>query len=355
MKKFLLGMLMVLVVVALGGAAYWWQHEKYLDAFAKAPFGTDGSHLIVIPPGTGPKTLSTLLARGGLVSSGKDFFAWLHREKSAPKLKAGEYEFTGPQTPDQIVQKLMSGQQKLYHFTVPEGLRVDEVLPILAQSELHLDPNRLAELAKDRAFIHKTGVPGDSLEGFLFPDTYSFAHGFTEASVLAKMVSRALEEYKKADPDRKPGVTLDLFQTMTLASIVEKETGRPEDRTHIACVFHNRLKQHIRLGTDPTVLYAMMLLRGKFVKNITSADLRTMHPYNTYMVYGLPPGPIAQPGAAAIHAALNPLDCPDTFFVSRNDGTTVFCPDLKCHEAAVDVWQKQYFAKKRKKAARAHK
>src|SRR5690606_22816469 len=115
----------------------------------------------------------------------------------------------------------------------------------------------------------------------------------------------------------------DLMQTMTLASIVEKETGAVEERPRISCVFHNRLKNKDKLQTDPTVLYAMKLLRGKFVKNITKTDLTTDHPYNTYTRKGLPPGPIANPGAAAIEAALNPLECTDYFFVSRNDGTHI--------------------------------
>jgi UPF0755 protein len=354
LKKFLLVMLAVLLVGALAGGAYYWQRQRHLDSFAQAPFGAGPAKVVLIPPKTGPHPLAKLLAANEVIASADDFFAWVRREKVAPKLKAGEYQFDLPITPAQVVAKLASGQQLQYHFTVPEGLRVDEILPILANSELHLHQDKLEALAKDRAFIKKAGVPADSLEGFLYPDTYSFTHGFTEETVLAKMVSRALEEYKKADGQRKAGNNLDLLQAMTLASIVEKETGQPDERPRIACVFHNRLRVKMKLQTDPTVLYAMMLIRGKFIKNITSQDLLTEHPYNTYTTYGLPPGPIASAGAAAIQAALSPMDCNDLYFVSRNNGTHEFCPTLTCHNAAVQKWQKDFFQKPKVQVASAN-
>jgi UPF0755 protein len=306
---------------------------------------------VLIPARTGPRGLAGLLERAGVVSSAEDFYAWLRREQLAPKLKAGEYEFELPITPKQIVAKLISGQQKLYHFTIPEGLRVDEILPLLSSSELHLNLDELRALAKNKAFVRKTGVPADTFEGFLYPDTYSFTHGFTEETVLTKMVGSTMEEYRHADAQRKPGNKLNLLQIMTLASIVEKETGQPQERPHIACVFHNRLRKNMKLQTDPTVLYAMMLKRGSFLKNITAQDLVTEHPYNTYTIYGLPPGPIASPGAAAILAVLNPPDCKDLYFVARRDGTSHFCPTLECHNAAVEEYQKKPF---RKATAPAH-
>jgi UPF0755 protein len=130
---------------------------------------------------------------------------------------------------------------------------------------------------------------------------------------------------------------------VTLASIVEKETGQPDERPRISCVFHNRLRIHMPLQTDPTVMYAAMLRTGHWSRNITKADLLAPHPYNTYTTAGLPPGPIANPGAAALEAALRPSVCHDLYFVSRNDGTHVFCPDLACHAAAVRTWQVEYF------------
>jgi UPF0755 protein len=142
-------------------------------------------------------------------------------------------------------------------------------------------------------------------------------------------------------------VKLSQAEAVTLASIIEKETGQPGERPHISCVFHNRLQRHMKLQTDPTVMYATYLRTGRWSKNISRADLQAPHPYNTYTTPGLPPGPIASPGAASLQAALAPSDCKDLFFVSRNDGTHVFCPDLACHERAVKQWQVEYFRRKR--------
>ena len=348
MKRFLTAVLLLLVLVGIGGGTLFWWRERQLDGFARTAFGGTGPREVNIPAGSGPRAVSTLLARAGVVSDPELFYRFLRRDELGPKLRAGEYEFTGPLTPAQVAEKLISGQQKTYRVTIPEGLRVDEVLPLLAHSELHLDEARLLALAGDPAWVRRQGVPADRLEGFLFPDTYVFTRPFTAETVLTRMVSRALEEAKKAGAEHGPGVDLDLLSLVTLASIVEKETGAPAERSHIACVFHNRLRKGMRLDTDPTVLYAMMLLRGRFVKNIIRADLATPHPYNTYTRTGLPPGPIANPGAAALRATASPMPCKDLYFVSRNDGTSVFCPTLTCHNAAVKTWQQDYWSDRRR-------
>ena len=337
----ILGLAIALIALGIGG--YFWWRDWELTRFANEPFGSAEAKVVEIPPGSGPKAVAEMLARAGVVSSPEKLYAYMRREKSGPRLKAGEYEFAGPSAPSKVVQKIITGQVKLHHFTVPEGLRLEEILPILAESDLKLDLGKLQKLSTDPTFTHRLGVPADFLEGFLFPDTYSFTRSANEESVLSKMVLRLMEEYRKADSQRKPGNALNLLEVVTLASIIEKETGAAEERPRISCVFHNRLRLHMRLATDPTVLYAMKLIRGVYVNNITSKDLRTEHPYNTYTTYGLPPGPIASPGAAALQAALAPNDCTDLYFVSRNNGTHVFCPDVRCHEAAVEYWQREFF------------
>jgi len=351
MKRLLAGTLLLLLALGLGAAAVFWWREKQLDAFVATDFGPAEARDVSIPPGSSPRTVATLLARAGVVSDAGLFYRFLRRGELGPKLRAGEYEFVGPVSPTQVADKLISGQQKTYRVTLPEGLRLDEVLQLLTRSELHLDEGKLLALAGDPAWVRRQGVPADRLEGFLFPDTYVFTRPFTAETVLARLVSRGLEEAKKAEAELAPGVHLDLLQLVTLASIVEKETGAPEERPHIACVYHNRLRRGMRLQADPTVLYAMMLLRGHFVKNITARDLVTPHPYNTYTQEGLPPGPIANPGAAALQATAAPLACNDLYFVSRNDGTSVFCPTLVCHNAAVKTWQQDYWAAKRSQVA----
>lgn len=341
MKRLLLALAALLVVGAAGAAGFWYYLEQRLVAFASTKYGGATARLVEIKAGTNPRKLAEQLAREGIVSDGELLYAWLRHEKLGPKLRAGEYFFEGPLTPAEVIEKIVRGEVKQYRVTVPEGLRVDEIIPLLAGSELRLSAEKLAELTRNATLARRLGIPADGFEGFLFPDTYSFPRGATEEAVLRKMVERALEELEAAP--RKAGISLTPLQAMTLASIVEKETGAVEERPRIACVFHNRLRLDMKLQTDPTVLYAKALRTGTFSKNITRADLTAEHPYNTYAVKGLPPGPIASPGAAAIRAALSPIDCSDLFFVSKNDGTHVFCPDLQCHEANVRTWQVEYF------------
>ncbi|PTL78589.1 endolytic transglycosylase MltG [Vitiosangium sp. GDMCC 1.1324] len=349
MKKVLLALLVLGVLAAAAAGGWYLRRERQISAFAATPVTLPQAGItVIVPNGTGPKTLAKLLADAGVVTDPELLYLFIRREQAGPKLKAGEYLFEGTLTPAQVVELLASGKVKVYHFTVPEGLRAEEILPILAGSELKLDLRKLEQLAADPRFLRETGVPASSIEGFLFPDTYTFTRNATEEQVLTKMVERSLEEYRKADAQRKDGVKLSLLQAFTLASIVEKETGQPQERPRISCVFHNRLRQGIKLQTDPTVIYAMRLLRGVYSKNITRQDLETPHPYNTYTTAGLPPGPIANPGAAALQAALHPLDCDDLFFVSRNDGTHIFCPTLECHNAAVEKWQVEFFRNQRR-------
>jgi UPF0755 protein len=206
----------------------------------------------------------------------------------------------------------------------------------------------LLKAMRDPAVARELGVPAPNLEGFLFPDTYTFTRSPTPRAVVAAMVARYRAAWKEADAGRAPGITLGELEAVTLASIVEKETGQPAERPRISCVFHNRLRRGMRLQTDPTVMYATMLRTGRWSQNITRKDLEAPHPYNTYTTAGLPPGPIASPGAAALAAALRPAQCEDLYFVSRNDGSHVFCPDLACHAAAVRTWQVEYFRRARR-------
>jgi UPF0755 protein len=345
-KKVLLALLVFGVLVGVGmGTEYLWR-EWRVTAFATTPITLLVPVLVEIPPGSGSKTVARLLEEAGVITDAGLLDVYIRRKGLVTKLQAGEYEFAETVTPEQVVEKIRLGRVKVYRFTIPEGLRAEEILPIVARSLPKLDLGKLEQLASKAGFLAEIGVPAGFIEGFLFPDTYLFTSRATEEFVLTKMVSRALEEYRRADVQRKEGVTLDVLETFTLASIVEKETGVVEERPHISCVFHNRLARGMRLETDPTVLYSMRL-RGVKSNNITRKDLRTEHPYNTYKVTGLPPGPIASPGAAALEAALHPQDCEDLFFVSRNDGTHIFCPTRECHEAAVKEWQVEYFRRKR--------
>ena len=346
MKRIFVSLLLLLLLSAAAALGYWLLKQRQLTEFAQTPFGNEAPKLVLILRGTGPRALAGQLHEAGVVQDASLFYAWLRREGLSPQLKAGEYEFTGALTPQQVAQLIVANQVKTYRFTVPEGLRMDETAPIMAEAGLGWTVQKLEALMQNPAFAQKLGVPAQNLEGFLFPDTYLFTRGTSEEEALKKMVKAALDTYAAAP--RKAGVKLELLDTFTLASIIEKETGAPEERPRISCVFHNRLRLGMLLQTDPTVLYAKMLRLGHFENNITRKDLEAPHAYNTYTTKGLPPGPIASSGKAAIEAALMPLDCKELYFVSRNDGTHVFCPDYECHKKAVDIWQVQFHKNKKK-------
>jgi UPF0755 protein len=344
LKTFLF--VVLLAAVAAGGFAVW--TFQGLATFRDTRFGSSEEKLVEIPAGTGPHQVVRLLAKAGALSDEQvawRYLRWLKRDRRT--FKAGEYGFAGPLPPDQVFERLYRGEVKLHQVTIPEGLRLEEIAALVEEAGLGRADALLA-LMRDPAFAKEEGVPASNLEGFLFPDTYSFPRDPKPRAVLSAMVARFNEAWRSAEAQRLAGLLLSELEAVTLASIVEKETGRPEERPRISCVFHNRLRLGMRLQTDPTVMYASMLRHGgRWSQTITRSDLAAEHPYNTYTVKGLPPGPIASPGAAALEAALHPAECNDLYFVSRNDGTHEFCPDLRCHEGAVQKWQIDYFRQAR--------
>jgi UPF0755 protein len=340
MKRALLALAALALAAAVVAAALAWHAVR---TFRDTPYGALEEKVVVVPPGASARAVVRALAHAGALSD--ETRAWRHVrwvKRDARPFRAGEYAFSGPLRPDEVLERVYRGEVKLHRLTVPEGLRLDEVAAIVGSSGL-ADEAEFRRVARDPEVARALGLPYGTLEGFLFPDTYAFARGVSARLVAEAMVARFKEEYAAADQLRKPGVGLTLGEAATLASIVEKETGRPDERARIACVFHNRLRTGMRLQTDPTVMYATLLRTGRWSKNITRADLLAPHPYNTYTTAGLPPGPIANAGAAALRATLAPSDCPDLFFVSRNDGSHVFCPDLGCHNAAVRKFQVDFF------------
>ncbi len=336
--------LLVLGLLAAGGAGVLlWSR---LVRFGETPFGSAEQKVLEVAPGTGQRQALRLLARAGVLSDER--LAWLWSRYVAPDprpLRAGEYAFEGELRPAEVLEKLRRGEVLLHQVTIPEGLRMEEIAALVEEAGLGEAGELLASM-RDATFARELGLPFQNLEGFLFPDTYSFARGPKPREVIGAMVRRFKQAWSAAEAQRAPGIGLDEGQAVTLASIVEKETGQPEERAHIACVFHNRIRRGMRLQTDPTVMYANMLRNGgRWSQNISRADLAAPHPYNTYTSAGLPPGPIASPGEASLVAALHPAECDDLYFVSRNDGTHVFCPTLACHAAAVQTWQVEFFRK----------
>jgi UPF0755 protein len=333
---------LALAAAALAGALAW----HALSTFRETPYGAVEEKVVVVPPGASARAVVRALAHAGALSDEARAWRYVRWVKRDPRpFRTGEYAFSGPLRPDEVLERVYKGEVKLHRFTVPEGLRLDEIAPIVASRGL-ADEAELLRVARDPEVARALGLPYGTLEGFLFPDTYAFARGVSARTIAEAMVARFREEYDAADRLRKPGISLDLGEAATLASIVEKETGRPDERPRIACVFHNRLRRGMRLQTDPTVMYATLLRTGRWSRNISRADLLAPHPYNTYTTAGLPPGPIANAGAAALRATLAPAECSDLYFVSRNDGSHAFCPDLGCHAAAVRKFQVEFFRRR---------
>jgi UPF0755 protein len=344
-KRVVLALLVALAVAGAAASALAWRR---IALFRDTPYGALEEKVVVVPAGASARAVVRALAGAGALSDEAlawRYVRWVKRDRRP--LRAGEYAFAGPLRPDEVLERVYRGEVKLHRFTVPEGLRADEIAPIVERSGL-VGGDAFLEVARDPAVSRALGLPYAGLEGFLFPDTYAFPRGVSARTIVEAMVERFREEYARADAARAEGVAFTVGEAATFASIVEKETGRPDERPRISCVFHNRLRLGMRLQTDPTVMYATLLRTGRWSRNISRADLLAPHPYNTYTTAGLPPGPIANAGGAALRAALAPAACTDLYFVSRNDGSHVFCPDLACHNAAVRAWQVEFFRRSRR-------
>jgi UPF0755 protein len=266
-------------------------------------------------------------------------FVWLARYQSADrKIHAGEFELNPSMTPADILARLSVGQVVLHPVLVPEGLTMVQVADIFGQQGL-VDRQELLRLMKDPAFIASLGIHADTLEGYLYPDTYKFPKGVTPKQVITAMVEHLRQVYGPDLETRAQELKMTQHEVLTLASVIEKESGSNGEREDISAVFHNRLKKHIPLQSDPTVIYGLPNYDG----NIHKKDLLSPSPYNTYRVTGLPPGPIANPGIQSIRATLYPSNSRALYFVSKNDGTHQFSATLAEHNEAVEKYQKRPF------------
>jgi UPF0755 protein len=253
---------------------------------------------------------------------------------STKRVKAGEYEFDTSMTAFDVIERLEKGIVVRHFVTIPEGYNIREIGELLEKKGLS-QKGRFMAKACERGFLSSIGIDADTAEGYLFPDTYSFTKGMTEEAMIKNMVSRFREVFTDELKRRAGDVGLSLKDLVTLASVVEKETGISTERPVIARVFLNRLNEGIPLQSDPTVIYGIKDFNG----NLTKDDLLTETPYNTYLKRGLPPGPISNPGIDSIKAVLYPEDAPYLYFVSKNDGTHYFSRTLSEHNRAVRLYQ----------------
>jgi UPF0755 protein len=239
-------------------------------------------------------------------------------------------------SPGAILGALVRGEALLHKVVIPEGAAISKIGQILEEAGL-LSQRTFWQAASDPSLAEALGLESNNLEGYLFPETYHFPKGLTAEQIIRKMVAHFHSVFTAEWAKRAHSMGLTRHEVVTLASIVEKETGKPEERPLIAAVFLNRLKRRMRLESDPTVIYGIKGFDG----NLTRKDLKASTPYNTYQIRGLPPGPIASPGRASIEAVLYPSEEPYLYFVSKNDGSHHFSCTLSEHNAMVDRYQRR--------------
>lgn len=330
MKKLILGVVVLLLVAigVAGGAAFWFLHT---------PMSSSPDEVIVeIPHGESARAVAQLMADEGLVRNATAFRWYLRAEHA--KVRSGEFRFRRDLTPPQVLDTILHGQVVLHKLTVAEGLTAREISQLVQDSGLGSGEEFL-KLAMDPTFARSLGVPADSLEGFLFPDTYELEKNAGARAIATAMVKRFQTVWTPELATKAKLLGLDERQAVTLASIVEKETGAAEERPRIAGVFYNRLRKGMRLESDPTIIYGIML-RGNWDGNIHKADIHdASNLYDTYVIKGLPPGPIANPGAESLRAVADPEKHDLLFFVATGEGRHDFSATLKEHEAKVQRYQ----------------
>lgn len=305
----------------------------------KTPVSADKTEVIFeVAPGETVTSVAIDLQNKNLVRNASVFLFYSRFTNQSSKIKVGEYSLNQAMTPDEILEVLVSGKSIARTLTVVEGLNLFDIGTILEKAGLGTRQEFFA-LVYDKQFIKSLlGEELNSLEGYLFPETYKFTKFESMKSVVTQMVRRFLFVWKDVEPIAKE-MNWTRNQVVTFASIVEKETGAGSERPIVSSVFHNRLVKKMRLQTDPTVLYGMALKIGYMPTNITKNDLLTPTLYNSYTNAGLPPTPISNPGKESLLAAVKPANSKYLYFVSRNDGTTVFSETLEKHNAAVKTYQ----------------
>jgi UPF0755 protein len=303
-----------------------------------------------IPPGLGPPAIGRRLVEAGVVRDELTFRAALMATGKARELKAGEYRFEQPMTPVEVVEKIARGDVYRRSITFREGLTLKETAEVFEKHGLG-GASSFLDAARNPAAIADLDPDAADLEGYLFPETYALPRGTPASELVGLMVDyfkRAFDEPLRALA-REQGLTV--RQVVTLASLIEKETARPEERPLVAAVYRNRLKMGMGMQADPTIIYALQRA-GRYDGNLSREDLQFDSPYNTYRYAGLPPGPIASPGRASLEAAVKPADVKYLYFVSRNDGSHVFAETLEQHNRNVAEWQVKYFRDRRNQGMR---
>ena len=308
--------------------------------------GYAAPHVFVdIEAGDATRAIGRRLAAAGVVRDELTFRAAVWRDGRGRELQAGEYRFDRPLSAMDVVDVIASGRVHLRPITFPEGLIIAEMADIFESAGFGTR-DAFAAAAREVALVADLDGEAADLEGYLFPDTYALPRDATAGDLVRAMVAefrRAFDADIRAAAGRR-GLTV--RETVTLASLIERETGSADEHALVSAVFANRLRIGMLLQTDPTVIYALRR-DGLYDGNLTRANLRHDSPYNTYVYGGLPPGPIAAPGRAALAAVVAPADVSYLYFVSRNDGTHAFANTLREHNRNVREFQVEYFRRRR--------
>lgn len=311
----------------------------YFGHFLISPAGVDKKEeIFIVKKGSGLRVVAIELSRRRLIKSKDLFMLWAILKGGTKDIKAGEYSLNQSMAPVRIFNILSTGAIKTYALTIPEGLTAEQIADLLAKKNL-VNIEEFIPLVMDKTLAASFHIDGTSLEGYLFPDTYIISRDIGARQLIDLMIKRFQKIFSALIEDKEPAPSglLPVKEIVTLASIVEKEAGLAKERPIIASVFLNRLKKRMRLESDPTVIYGLKNFDG----NLKKKDLRTPSPYNTYLNYGLPPGPIANPGRESLMAALNPAETDYLYFVSKNDGSHYFSTTLSEHNKAVYQYQKR--------------
>ncbi len=320
LRLVLSGAAVLLALAAAGAAGAWWWAQAYLEA----PGPLAQPVTVDLPRGTGVVAIAERMAAAGAVDHPRAFALLARLTGRDRSLQAGEYALQPGMSPDAIMALLASGKVVLHPVAVPEGLTVHEVMALLAAADF---------LAGD--------LPPAPPEGSLLPDTWLVPRGEPRAAMIERMRDAMSEELAKAWQGRPADLPLrSPEEVLTLASIIEKETAVPAEYPLVAAVFVNRLRRNMPLQTDPTVIYALAGGSGPLGRELTRADLQLDHPYNTYRIPGLPPGPIANPGRAALAAAVAPAAVDYLYFVADGSGGHAFATTLAEHNRNVAKWRR---------------
>jgi UPF0755 protein len=325
--KILIRLFLAFLILAMAGGGYFW----YL---LKQPYqGFQEAKILDFPHGTSTAEMAQLLQSAGVIKSARLFQLGRYLSPSAA-LQAGEYKFDKPESTLDVFRKIARGDTFYYELVVPEGNNLFDIAESIRALKIFPAERFLAE-ARNPKLIQDLDPSAPSLEGYLFPDTYRINRQTTAEGLCRTMTHRFREMWRKLD------TKADVHQTVTLASMVEREARNPAERPVVASVFRNRLNIGMKLDCDPTTVYAA-LLNGNYRGKLYRSDLQSESPFNTYVHVGLPPGPIANPGFSSIKAALNPATTDYLFFVAKADGSGghTFSSSLAQHTAAVSEYHR---------------